>query len=439
MAYNGKYQYQKQKENFFRKVVNFMSPRQVLSLVVAVVVFMTLLFSAGSLFENVDADQIVCIQAPFSGQLTWHTSAGTKWQGFGKVTVYKKRDQYWFSAQPDQGTSADQSLRIRFNDGGHATISGGLSWELPLGEEHLTALHTKYGSQEAVEQQLIRTVVEKSVYMTGPHMSSTESYAGRRSELLQLIEDQTQNGIILTRTRQHVEKDQITGVDKTVTVVEVEKDEKTQSLRRATESPLKEFGLTTYNLTINQIKYEERVEQQIQQQQQSVMQVQIAIAEAKRAEQQALTTKKEGEAAAAKAEWDQKAIAAKAEQEALMQKNVAKTQAEKELEVAELATKAAEQKKLAEIALGEGESQRRKLVMEADGALEKKLEALVNINRAYADAIAKHQGPLVPSVVMGNSAGTAGGQVGTTQLLELLTAKAAKDLSVDLNTTADKK
>ena len=69
----------------------------------------------------------------------------------------------------------------------------------------------------------------------------------------------------------------------------------------------------------------------------------------------------------------------------------------------------------------------------------KKLEALVNINRAYADAIAKHQGPLVPSVVMGNSAGTAGGQVGTTQLLELLTAKAAKDLSVDLNTTADKK
>jgi len=40
---------------------------------------------------------------------------------------------------------------------------------------------------------------------------------------------------------------------------------------------------------------------------------------------------------------------------------------------------------------------------------------------------------------MGNSAGTAGGQVGTTQLLELLTAKAAKDLSVDLNTTADKK
>ena len=65
MAYNGKYQYQKQKENFFRKVVNFMSPRQVLSLVVAVVVFMTLLFSAGSLFENVDADQIVCIQAPF--------------------------------------------------------------------------------------------------------------------------------------------------------------------------------------------------------------------------------------------------------------------------------------------------------------------------------------------------------------------------------------
>ena len=433
MASNG---YNKFSKKFSLEKGVFMSPRQMLSMVIAVVVFMILLFSAGSLFENVDADQIVCIQAPLSGQLTWYTSAGTKWQGFGKVTVYKKRDQYWFSAAPDQGKNIDQSLRIRFNDGGHATISGGLSWELPLDEEHLTSLHAKYGSQEAVEQQLIRTVVEKSVYMTGPHMSSTESYAGRRSELLQLIEDQTQNGIILTKTRQHIEKDQITGADKTVTVVEIEKDDKTQSVKRASVSPLAEFGLVTYNLTINQIKYEERVEQQIQQQQQSVMQVQIAIADAKRAEQQALTTKKEGEAAATKAEWDQKAIAAKAEQEALMQKNVAKTQAEKELEVAELATKAAEQKKLAEIALGEGESQRRKLVMEADGALEKKLEALVSINRAYAEAIAQHQGPLVPSVVMSSANNTA--TVGATQLLELLTAKAAKDLSVDLNSNVKK-
>ena len=107
-----------------------------------------------------------------------------------------------------------------------------------------------------VRMQNYAQISRKTIVLSATE--ETVNKAGRRSELLQLIEDQTQNGIILTRTRQHIEKDQITGVDKTVTVVEVEKDEKTQSLRRATESPLKEFGLTTYNLTINQIKYEDR-------------------------------------------------------------------------------------------------------------------------------------------------------------------------------------
>lgn len=406
-----------------------MSPRKVFALVLASVALLTLLFSIGSLFENVDAGNIVCIQTPVSGELHWYTTPGVKYQGFGKVTIYKKRDQYWFSAKNDQGAAIDQSLRVRFNDGGHATISGGFSWSLPLDEEHLTALHTKYGSQEAIEQQLIRTVIEKSVYMTGPHMSSTESYAGRRSELLHLIEDQAQNGIILTHVKQYSEKDPLTSMEKTITTVEVENDSAGKPIR-VTTSPLQEFAITTSNLAINEIKYEETVEEQIKTQQQSTMAVQIAIADAKRAEQQVLTTKKEGEANAAKAEWEQKTIAAKAEQEALMLKNVAQTKAEQELAVAELATKAAEQKKLAEIALGEGESQRRKLVMEADGALEKKLEAIVQINAAYATAIGQHQGPLVPSIVMGGQAEQQ--QVGSTTLIELLTAKAAKDLSLDL-------
>jgi len=409
-----------------------MSLRQIFSLSIAVLTVFVLLVSAGSLFENVDAGQTVVIQSPFSGTLSWYTTPGVKWQGFGKVTPYQKRSQYWFSARSDQGTKTDQSLKVRFNDGGHATISGGLSWELPNDEEHLTSLHTKYGSQEAIEQQLIRTVVEKSIYMTGPHMSSTESYAGRRSELLQLIEDQAQNGILLTRSKQHLEKDPLTNIDKTVTTVEIEVDPKTNIAKRSTESPLAEFAVKTFNLAINEIKYEERVEEQIRQQQQSTMAVQIAIADAKRAEQQVLTTKKEGEANAAKAEWEQKTIAAKAEQAALMEKGVATTAAEKELAVAELATKAAEQKKMADIALGEGESQRRKPVMEADGALEKKLEAMVRINSAYAEALGKHQGSWVPSVILGNSSGATGQPVGATQLIDLFTAKVAKDLSLEM-------
>lgn len=401
----------------------------------AIISLIVLLACASNIWENVDADELVVIQSPYAGNIAWYTTPGLKWQWFGKVTRYQKRSQYLFSSSADN--KVDQSLKVKFNDGGNATISGELSWELPLDNEHLTSLHMKYGSYQAIEQQLIRPVIEKSVYFTGPHMSSTESFAARRAELLHLLEDQAQNGIILVQTSISVEKDSLTGLDKTITNVEIEKDTK-GVVKRSTESPLAEFNIKTFNYTINGIKYEDRVEHQIVEQQNATMAVQLAILNSKKAEQDIQTTKKTGEAEAAKAEWTQKALSAKAEQEAIMKKNVAVTDAEQKYEVAmkdaqqkfeaaQLSAKAAEQKKLEEIALGEGESQRRKLVMEADGALEKKLAALVEINKYYAEAMGKQT--QVPQIQFGQSTG---GNA-STNLMDLLTVKAAKDLSLDFN------
>lgn len=408
-----------------------MTPRKVFSIIVAVVLLAVLLFSTTVIFENCDAGEVIVIQSPVSGELTWHTTPGVKWQGFGKVTDYQRRAQFWFSSKADQGKKEDESLRIRFNDGGHAQISGGISWEMPLDAEHLTLLHQKFGSMKAIESQLVRTMVEKAVYMTGPLMSSTESYASRRNDLLRLIEDQIQHGIYATKTVTETQKDPLTGAEKKVAVVQLvtDKDGKPQ---RVEVSPLEEFKVRVFNLTLNEIKYEGKVEEQIQQQQQAQMKVQIQILEAKAAEQQTLTTIKQGEADAAKAEWAQKTIAAKLEAEADMKKKVAETEAKQKLEVARLDAEAAKQFKLAEIERGEGEAARRKLVMEADGALEKKLAAYVEVQKAYALAVGEHKGQWVPTVIMGSS-GTAPGQVSSAQtLIDLFTIRAAKDLGLDL-------
>ena len=139
---------------------------------------------------------------------------------------------------------------------------------------------------------------------------------------------------------------------------------------------------------------------------------------------------KQGEADAAKAEWEQKTIMAKEVTRAEQEKKVAETLAAQKLAVAELDAKAAEQFKKAETLRGEGEAARRKLVMEADGALEKKLEAYTTVNKYFADAIAKHEGAWVPSIVMGGSNGQAG--IGAVDLISLLTAKAARDLQLDM-------
>jgi hypothetical protein len=147
----------------------------------------------------------------------------------------------------------------------------------------------------------------------------------------------------------------------------------------------------------------------------------VAIANAKRADQDAITAESQGKANATKAEWDEKTIQAK---------SIATAQAK--VTIADAGVKEAEAFKKAEILRGQGEAERKKLVMDADGQLDKKLDALVAINEKYADAIAKAQpGAWAPAVQMG--AGGKDGGSRATDLVDLLTAKTAKELGVDMS------
>jgi len=386
-------------------------------IVLGFLAFFIVLVLSFSIFENLDAGSIMVIQSPLKGNLTWYTTPGVKWQGFGKVSKYMKRDQFWFSLRKDQGTKADESIKIRFNDNSHASISGSIAWEMPVDSKNLTNLHVKYGSQHAVQQQLVRTVIEKSVYMTGPTMSSTESASEKRNELLNLIEDQIQKGVYRTETIEEKKPDPITGVVKTFKVAKVVVD-KAGLPQRVEQSPLSDFGIKTFNLSINEVKYDDLVEKQIQQQQAALMQVQIAVARAKEAEQQAITVAKKGEAEAAEAKWKQEVI-----------KATEVTAAEQRKRVAELDAQAAEQTKRKEILLGEGEGERKRLVMNADGALTQKLAAYVETQKYWSDAISKYQGNWVPVYASG---GTGQAGFGAQAMMEFLSLKAAKDLGLDI-------
>ncbi len=358
--------------------------------------FLFIVASAGKLWENVDADRIVCIQSPLAGKLNWYTTAGVKWQGFGKVTEYYKLDTYEFK------------VPVRFNDGGHGTMIGSLNYEMPLEPQQLTQIHIKYGNQEAVQKQLVETITNKCVYMTGPLMSSKESYAEKRTNLILYIEDQIQGGVYKTTQRETKTKDPITGAEKTVTVVEIVKDE-VGNPGRQEEAVLKSYGIKTSNFAVTSLPYDEVVEQQIKQQQELTMKVQTAVASAKEAEQRAITVAKEGEANAAAAKWAQEVEKAKA---------------------VTLAQQQCEQNKRAEILLGEGEATRKRLVMQADGALEKKLAAYVETQKVWAEAMAKMTQPIVPGVMLGASEGKSGN--GVTQMMEIMAAKAARDLQIDI-------
>lgn len=381
-----------------------MNPQRLLIVGGAIVSFLFILIFGGKIWQDVDADQIIVVQSPLSGKLTWHTTPGVKWQGFGSVTAYDKLQTYNFE------------VPIRFNDGGHGTLIGSLNYELPLDAENLTELHVKYGSQEAIQKQLVETVANKCVYMTGPLMSSKESYAEKRTNLISFVEDQIMRGVYRTTQRYERAKDPVTGAEKTVTVVDiVMKDGKPE---RQEEAVLEEYGIKVSNFAITRLPYDEAVEEQIKEQQALAMKVQTAVASSREAEQRYITVAKEGEANAAKAKWEQE-----------VKKAQAVTEAEQKRAVAELDAKTAAAEKQANILRGEGEAARKRLVMQADGALDPKLKAYIDVNRVYADAIKGYGGSWVPSVVMGEG----GRQNGAMDLVNLLTAKTARELGLDMS------
>jgi hypothetical protein len=393
---------------------------RVIAMIVAVVMLLATLIILPQLFTNVDAKEIVVIQR-ISGTLNVIAEPGWTWQGMGKITHYARRDQFSFSEDKSQGKPVDESITTRFNDGGHANLSGTINWAMPLQSEKVIRLHKDFGSTNAIEQQLMRTVVQKVIYNVGPTMSSTESSAEKRPDIPKYIDDQLVNGTYLTKTTATIVKDPISGQDKTVNLVTIALGNDGKPQREST-SQLTDYGLILQPVSINAIKYDKAVEDQITARQIATTAVQIAKANATKAEQDKITTISQGEANAAKAKW---------EQEVENAKTIATAQAK--VTIADASVKEAEAFKKAEILRGEGEAKRKELVMAADGQLDKKLEALVEINKMYAQAIEKAApGAWSPSVVMGGGAGANGG-ANAAALVELMTARTAKDLGVDMS------
>jgi len=290
------------------------------------ILFLILLIFSGKMIEYVDNSEIVIIQSAFTGKITIYTTSGPVIQNFGTATHYKKSNQFWFSKNEDEQNGKDGSIKIRFNDGGHGNISGSVRWYMPTDAKAILKVHTDFGSHDAIEQQLIRQVVTKSVYMTGPLMSSKESSAEKRNDLLSFIEDQSINGVYRTKQEDIKVHDELMNTDKTITVVKIV--EKDNAPMRQEESAIKYYSISLQGLAINAIDYDEEVEKQIKVQQQAYMQVQTAIANSKKAEQDAITTELQGKAAAAKAKWEQEVIKAQAITQAQQQKEVAALEAQ---------------------------------------------------------------------------------------------------------------
>lgn len=383
----------------------------------------------GNSVTTVAADEIVIKQNFFDGQLQVWNTPGVHWQNFGKITRYKRSAQYWFSAKDNEGKPTDDSIKVRFNDGGHGNISGSLRYNLPLDSNKMIQLHSTYGSMEAIDHELVRQVVNKSVYMTGPLMSSRESYAERRNDLITYITDQIVNGVYRTAHQSREVTDPLTGQKKTIDYVEPKQNATAlNGIDREESSPIQKFGMDASNITINGIDYDPQVEEQIKQQQQAIMAVQQSMVNAKKAEQDALTTEKQGEANAAKAKWDQEVIKATEITKAQQEKDVATLNATKAKEVAALDLETAKLSAQKTITEAKADSDAKKMAIQADNALKLRIDAWVDVNKSWAAAYGAQR--QTPDIQMNGSSSSSGGA--NQSLVDMMTVKTARDLNVSV-------
>jgi hypothetical protein len=358
-----------------------------------------------NMVTTVDADEIVVKQDLIGGQLHVWDTPGVHWQNFGTITRYKRSAQFWFSAREDEGKKTDDAIKVRFNDGGHGNISGSLRYTLPLDPNKMLEVHKTFHSMKAIDHELIQQVVNKGVYMSGPLMSSRESYAEKRADLINYITDQIVYGVYRTEHEQVKTTDPLTGAEKTVDLVRPKVDPKSPNgVLREEESPIQRFGMSASNITVNSIEYDAVVEAQIKQQQEAINAVQQAIVNSKKAEQDAITVELQGKAAAAKAKWDQEVQKATAVTVAEQEKAVAVTQATKNKEVAALSLETAKLSAQETVTTAKAEADAKRLAMQSDNYQAKKIEATVEINKAWATAYGAQR--QVPDISLGGSSGS---------------------------------
>ena len=301
---------------------------------------------------------------------------------------------------------------------------------------------TKHGyrTHEDLEQKLILPVVRNALRLTANLMSARESYADQRADFVFWAWDQIQNGLYETEEETRKVIDPFSGQEVTKSFKIIKKGAEGEP--RYQRNPLQGLGITLANFEVKRFDYAQKVQEQIATQQAALMAVATAAAKAQQAEQEALMAEAEGKAAVAREKYKEEEkkvrVVVQAEQRldvAQLEKQKAVVEAEQRLEVAELDRQVATEKKQEEILLGQGEAERKRLVLKADGALKQKLTAYVQAQQLWAGAFAQRQ---VPSLVMGGSrAGdTDKDATGFAQMMQLLVARQmGLDLSIPRGAT----
>lgn len=324
----------------------------------------------------------------------------------------------------DNGIEVGQ-IMIRFSDATTANVKGITQFILPSDEKEMILIHNTHRTPQSLVVKRLAPYTKECLQSSAQLMSSEKHYGGGRAQMAQDFMDQLKEGVYLLRTEENVVFDSLAAEKKRVYQTEIQIDTKT-SLPKRKLSSIKEYGITVADAAITDVDYEDKVDDKLIKIIDAVTKSSISKQELMTAQQQTLTAKAKGEQALVEIEYQQKQEQTKQVVEAQTKVKVAeqdKLQQKIAYEGAIL-----EAKKIKELA--DAQAYARKRIMEADGALEMKLNAQIEVQKAWADAFSKYTGAIVPQFQTGAGAPVSGN--GALSFMEIITAKTAKDFALEL-------
>jgi hypothetical protein len=316
-------------------------------------------------------------------------------------------------------------IMIRFSDATTADVKGITQFILPSDEKEMILIHNTHRTPQSLVVKRLAPYTKECLQSSAQLMSSEKHYGGGRAQMAQDFMDQLKEGVYLLKTEENVVFDSLESEKKRVYQTEIQIDAKTALPKRKLSS-IKEYGITVADAAITDVDYEDKVDQKLVKIIDAVTKSSISKQELMTAQQQTLTAKAKGEQALVEIEYQQKQEQTKQVVEAETKVKVAeqdKLQQKIAYEGAIL-----EAKKIKEMA--DAQAYARSRIMQADGALEMKLNAQIEVQKAWADAFSKYTGAIVPQFQTTGTGGANGN--GALNFMEIITAKTAKDFALEL-------
>lgn len=364
-----------------------------------------------------------------SGKQFVQYNAGTYYSGFfAKEDEWPNQISVSYKEDADIGKMEDNNIdigrvQIRFNDATTAGISGITQYILPSDEKEMIEMHNAHKNPEALVKRRLSPYTKESLQSSAQLMSSEMHYGGGRAQMAQDYLDQLKNGVFLLSVKEVNLYDSIEKENRKLYQTQIQKDKDGFPKRKF--SSIKEYGITVADAQITDVDYEEKVDNMLAKKIDAATKASISKQDLMTAQQQALTEAAKGEQKLVEIKYKQMQEQTNQVVAAQTLVEVAKQDLEKQSVQEKAAVKEANKIKI----LADADAYAKRTAIQANGSLEQKLDAYVQVQKFWADAFAKYQGNVVPTYQTGGANGNGG-----LNFMEIMGAKAARDLSLDLKT-----